>query len=177
MNIFQILYPPLEHFEGTLKVGTFFSGIGSPEQAIKRLKENKLIDDYEIMFYCETNKATSKTYSVVNDVDESKNLGSITSIRGKNLPYAHIWFSGFPCQDISICGKLKGFNLKSSTRSSLGWEMIRLLGEVDKKPKFLIFENVPNITSYMFVKTLQLFKYDLEKLGYTLYDTYNGLMN
>lgn len=40
--------------------------------------------------------------------------------------------------------------------------MIRLLGEAEKKLKFVIFENASNINSNMFVKTLQLFKYDLE---------------
>ena len=170
MNIFQILYPALDKFKGTLKVGTFFSGIGSPEQAIKRLKKDNLIDDYESMFYCEIDRAASKTYSIINEVDESKNLGSITDVNGKDLPYADLWVGGFPCQDISLAGKLRGFNFQSSTRSSLGWEMIRLLGEVKEKPKFVIFENVANITSEMFVKTLHLFKYDMERLGYTLYD-------
>lgn len=41
---------------------------------------------------------------------------------------------GFPCQDISNAGKQKGFDLESSTRSSNGWEMIRLLKEVKERP-------------------------------------------
>ena len=49
-------------------------------------------------------------------------LGSITEIKGENLPYCDIWIGGFPCQDISCAGKMKGFDFKSSTRSSLGWE-------------------------------------------------------
>lgn len=169
-NIFQILYNQIEKFEGVLKIGTFFSGIGSPEQAVKRLKANNLINGYETMFYCEIDRAASKTYSVINSVDENKNLGSITNVKGANLPYCDLWIGGFPCQDISLSGKMRGFTFQSSTRSSLGWEMIRLLSEVERKPKFVIFENVANIASSMFVQTLQLFKYDLEKLGYTLYD-------
>ena len=55
-------------------------------------------------------------------------------------------------------------------RSSLGWEMIRLAKEVKKKPKYILFENVKNITSKRFIKTLDLFKKDLEDLGYTLFD-------
>lgn len=31
-----------------IKVGTFFSGIGSPEKAIKRLKEDGIIHDYKL---------------------------------------------------------------------------------------------------------------------------------
>lgn len=65
---------------------------------------------------------------------------------------------------------MKGFDFKSSTRSSLGWEMIRLLKEVKEKPNYVIFENVANITSKAFKNTLALFKQDLTNLGYTLYD-------
>lgn len=48
--------------------------------------------------------------------------------------------------------------------------MIRLLKEVKEKPKYVIFENVANITSKAFSKTLKLFKQDLIDLGYSLYD-------
>lgn len=65
---------------------------------------------------------------------------------------------------------MKGFDFKSSTRSSLGWEMIRLLKEVNIKQKYVIFENVANITSKAFKNTPNLFKQDLISLGYTLYD-------
>ena len=65
---------------------------------------------------------------------------------------------------------MRGFDFESSTRSSLGWEMIRLLKEVKEKPKYVIFENVAMITSKKFKDTLNLFKEDLTSLGYTLYD-------
>ena len=48
--------------------------------------------------------------------------------------------------------------------------MIRLLREVKNKPRYVIFENVENITSKPFRETLSLFKQDLINLGYTLYD-------
>ena len=102
--------------------------------------------------------------------NESLNLGSITDIKGNDLPYCDLWVGGFPCQDISCAGKMRGFNFESSTRSSLGWEMIRLLREVKNKPKYVIFENVAMITSKKFKDTLNLFKEDLMSLGYTLYD-------
>ncbi len=65
---------------------------------------------------------------------------------------------------------MKGFDFTSSTRSSLGWEMIRLLKETKFKPQFVIFENVAMIISKKFKDTLDLFKEDLKELGYTLYD-------
>lgn len=153
-----------------IKVGTFFSGIGSPEKALERLKNEGHIKDYKVEFFSEIDKNAIKSYCAIHDVDESLNLGSITDIKGKDLPYCDLWIGGFPCQDISCAGKMRGFDFTSSTRSSLGWEMIRLLKEVKTKPKYIIFENVAMITSKKFKETLNLFKEDLISLGYTLYD-------
>ena len=153
-----------------IKVGTFFSGIGSPEKALERLKNEGHIKDYKVEFFSEIDKNAIKSYCAIHNVDESLNLGSIADIKGKNLPYCDLWIGGFPCQDISCAGKMRGFDFTSSTRSSLGWEMIRLLKEVNTKPKYVIFENVAMITSKKFKETLNLFKEDLISLGYTLYD-------
>lgn len=153
-----------------IKVGTFFSGIGSPEKALERLKNEGHIKDYKVEFFSEIDKNAIKSYCAIHNVDESLNLGSITDIKGKNLPYCDLWIGVFPCQDISCAGKMRGFDFTSSTRSSLGWEMIRLLKEVNTKPKYVIFENVAMITSKKFKETLNLFKEDLISLGYTLYD-------
>ena len=153
-----------------LKVGTFFSGIGSPEKALEQLKEEGFIYDYELEFFSEIDTSAVKSYCAIHNVDESLNKGDITKIKGKDLPYCDIWIGGFPCQDISVAGKMKGFDNDTSTRSSLGWEMIRLLREVKEKPKYVIFENVAAIKSKKFKNTLELFKNDLIDLGYTLYD-------
>ncbi len=159
-----------KYCESTIKVGTFFSGIVSPEKALQKLKEEGYIKDFKLEFFSEIDKDAIKSYCAIHNVDESLNLGSITDIKGKDLPYCDLWIGGFPCQDISCAGKMKGFNSDSSTRSSLGWEMIRLIKEVNKKPKFVIFENVANIVSKVFKNTLDLFKSDLNELGYTLYE-------
>ncbi|HAB66414.1 MAG TPA: hypothetical protein DCE23_03505 [Firmicutes bacterium] len=153
-----------------IKIGTFFSGIGAPEKALERLKSENYIDDYKVQFFSEIDKNAIKSYCAIHNVNESLNLGSITDVKGNNLPYCDLWVGGFPCQDISCAGKMRGFNFESSTRSSLGWEMIRLLREVKNKPKCVIFENVAMITSKKFKDTLNLFKEDLMSLGYTLYD-------
>ena len=110
-----------------IKVGTFFSGIGSPEKALQKLKEEGIINDYKLEFFSEINKDAIRSFCAIHDVDESLNLGSITDIRGDDLPYCDLYVGGFPCQDISCAGKMKGFDFNSSTRSSLGWEMIRII--------------------------------------------------
>lgn len=153
-----------------IKVGTFFSGIGSPEKALAKLKKDNKIKDYSIEFFSEIDKNATKSYCAIHNIDNNLNLGDIRNIKGRDLPYCDLWIGGFPCQDISSAGKMKGFDIQFTTRSSLGWEMIRLLKEVKNKPKYVIFENVANIVSIRFKTTLDLFKNDLVNLGYTLYE-------
>ncbi len=64
--------------ESTIRVGSFFSGIGAPEKAFQKLKEEKIIKDYKIEFFSEIDKNAIKSYCAVHNVDQSLNLGSIT---------------------------------------------------------------------------------------------------
>ena len=73
----------------------------------------------------------------------SKNLGDITKIDLNNIPDHDLFTYSFPCQDISSVGKLKGLQENSGTRSSLLWECKRIIE--NKKPKFLLLENVQNL--------------------------------
>ena len=72
---------------------------------------------------------------------------------------------GFPCQDISVAGKLKGVEI--GTRSGLYYEGIRILKET--MPKYLIIENVKNLTSKRFKETFDMILKDLEDAGYNNY--------
>ena len=170
INLFNFEYPVLKLNKDNVKVGTFFSGIGSPEMAFKRLKDNGIIKNFESVFYCEIDKYAVKSYCAIHNKTENDNLGDITKINGANLPYCDIWIGGFPCQDISMAGIRRGFDFNSNTRSSLGWKMIQFLREIKDPPKVVIFENVAAITNVNMRRTLNLFKKDLEDLGYTLYD-------
>lgn len=170
INLFNFNYPVIKLNKDNVKVGTFFSGIGSPEMAFKRLKDNGIINNYESVFFCEIDKWAVKSYCAIHNKTEKDNLGDITKINGKDLPYCDIWIGGFPCQDISMAGIRRGFDFNSNTRSSLGWKMIQFIKEMDNPPKVVIFENVAAITNSKMRKTLSLFKQDLENLGYSLYD-------
>lgn len=170
VNLFNFNYPIIKLDKENVKVGTFFSGIGSPEMAFKRLKDNGVINNYESVFFCEVDKYAIKSYCAIHGQSPNKNLGDITKINGADLPYCDIWIGGFPCQDISMAGIRRGFDFNSNTRSSLGWKMIQFLKEVKDPPKVVIFENVAAITNVKMRKTLNLFKEDLESLGYSLYD-------
>ena len=170
VNLFNFNYPIIKLDKENVKVGTFFSGIGSPEMAFKRLKDNGIINNYESVFFCEIDKYAVKSYCAIHDQSPNNNLGDITKINGADLPYCDIWIGGFPCQDISMAGIRRGFDFNSNTRSSLGWKMIQFLREMKDPPKVVIFENVAAITNVKMRRTLNLFKQDLESLGYSLYD-------
>jgi DNA (cytosine-5)-methyltransferase 1 len=172
LDMFEVMYKKLMT-KRKVKLGTFFSGIGAPEMAFTEL--SKEFDfNYETMFYSEIDKYAIKAYCAIHNQKEDDCLGSITDIKGSDLPYCDIWVGGFPCQDISLAGNGKGFSLESESRSSLGWEMIRLIREVKEKPMYILFENVAAIFNNTHRPILNIFKQDLEELGYTLY---NDLLN
>lgn len=90
-----------------------------------------------------------------NDISEQKaqvykaNIGSdcfelddIKNVRGKDLPYAHMSWASFPCQDLSLAGSQGGIH---AARSGLVWEWFRVLDEIDTAPKILLLENVSGL--------------------------------
>lgn len=99
------------------------------------------------------------------------NFGEISKIQGtdlKDLDINVLTYS-FPCQDISLQGKQIGLSQDSNSRSSLVWEILRILKqlkELNKLPKVLMMENVKNIFSKKFIKDFESFKKELAKLGY-----------
>lgn len=147
-----------------MKLLSLFSGIGAFEKALYRLKVN-----YELVNYCEIDKYASKTYAMMHDCDESLNLGDITKIDTTALANdIDLITYGFPCQDISLAGKQKGFETDGKiTRSGLFHEALRIIK--DTKPHIAIAENVKNLTSKKFSKEFNIVLSSLEEVGYNNY--------
>lgn len=100
----------------------------------------------------------------------SNNLGDVSRI--EELPEADVWFLSFPCQSISISGKMKGMKPDSGTRSSLVWQTIRLLQLAKDNgilPNFLFLENVKNLVGNKFLKDFETFNELVEEFGYNVY--------
>lgn len=100
----------------------------------------------------------------------SHNLGDITKI--EDLPYADLWTVSFPCQSISVAGKMKGLKPDSGTRSSLLWNNIKLLSKAkdnNKLPKYIMFENVKNLVSKKFIDDFNDLLEVLDELGFNSY--------
>lgn len=146
-----------------LKVIELFSGIGAQRKALERAGI-----PFDVVAISEIDKYALKVYEKM--YGEFNNLGDITKI--EKLPKADLWTYSFPCTDISVSGKLKGLEKGSGTRSSLLWEVERLINvskECGELPKYLLMENVKNLVSKRFKKYFDTWCSYLESLGYTNY--------
>ena len=151
-----------------------YTGYPSREEMVRQLKEINLGYEPEKNKYYDWDKlARRKT----NDVEKywlacklTHNLGDINKI--EFLSYADFWTISFPCQSISVAGKMKGLKPDSGTRSSLLWENIRLLKRAKDDgtlPRYLMFENVKNLVSKKFIDDFNNLLEVLDELGFNSY--------
>lgn len=147
-----------------MKLLSLFSGIGAFERALEVLNIK-----YELIAYSEIDKYASKSYSLIHGVSESLNLGDITKIDEIALPTdIDLITYGFPCQDISVAGKQKGFvDGENKTRSGLFFDALRVIQAT--KPKIAIAENVKNLTGKRFKNEFEVVLKSLETAGYNNY--------
>tara|TARA_R100000781_G_scaffold97128_2_gene61020 strand:- start:686 stop:1900 length:1215 start_codon:yes stop_codon:yes gene_type:complete len=119
-----------------LKVGTDFSGIGSPEIALKNLGV-----DFKSMFACDYDKYAKQSY-LANHKTENF-YDDITTRDHNKTPYVDLYIAGFPCQAFSMAGKRKGFD---DTRGTLFFDLLQYLKA--QRPKYFILENVKGLVSH-----------------------------
>jgi len=106
-----------------------FSGIGGFHLGLERA-------GYKVnSYFSEVDKYAIDVYR--NNFNNSTYVGSVTDVRGAELPRIDAITFGSPCQDFSLAGKRKGMG---GERSSLILEAIRLIKEC--RPRFFIWENV-----------------------------------
>jgi len=112
-----------------LKHLDLFSGIGGFHLGFEKA-------GFEIeSYFSEIDKYAIDVYK--NNFKNSKYVGSVTDVQGKELPKIDLITFGSPCQDFSLAGKRKGMQ---GNRSSLISEAIRLISEC--RPRVFIWENV-----------------------------------
>lgn len=143
-----------------LKVIELFAGIGAQRKALQKAKI-----EHEAIAISEIDKYAIWAYNAIHG--ETTNLGDITKI--EKMPKADLWTYSFPCTDISLAGRMGGFEKNSGTHSSLLWEVQRLLSlsnDDGTLPKYLLMENVKNLVSKKFKPLFDEWCGYLESLGY-----------
>lgn len=144
-----------------IKVFEAFAGIGTQKMALDRLGLN-----FEYIGISEIDKYAIASYKAIHG-DNIKNYGDISKINIDELPDFDLFTYSFPCQSISTAGKMEGLEKNSGTKSSLLWECHRIIK--NKKPKYLLMENVKNLISKKFKSYFEEWCKELESLGYTNY--------
>ena len=106
-----------------------FSGIGGFHLGFERA-------GYKVTsFFSEVDKHAIAVYK--HQFKDSTYVGSVTDVRGADLPSIDLITFGSPCQDFSLAGKRAGME---GQRSSLILEAIRLIHEC--RPRVFVWENV-----------------------------------
>lgn len=143
-----------------IKYLSLFSGIGSPEQALKNLGI-----EYELVGFSEIDKFAIRSYCAIHEVNENLNLGDIEKIDIENLPKdIDLITGGSPCQDYSVSGKNRGGDKGSGTRSSLMWNAVSIYEHC--KPKYVIWENVKNVLSKKHKHNFDKYLDEMDRIGY-----------
>ena len=146
-----------------LRMLSLFSGIGAFETALRRGGYQ-----FETVNYCEIDPYASKAYSQIHDIPEGKNLHDVREINPLLLDNINLVTYGFPCQDISVAGKQKGFEYNGErTRSGLFFEALRIIEFL--QPEYAIAENVKALTGKKFTAEFETVLTSLDKAGYNNY--------
>lgn len=154
--------PPLE-FTGKDKgfsMLSLFGGLGMDSLALNDLGVLPEVD------YIEKEASAVDFYNALHGTQE----------RPKDIKDFHpskaydVVVFGSPCQDVSIAGNQEG--LKEGVRSSLAWEVPRILKEIDMQglelPNVVIWENVKGILTKSNIEETRLFYRFFELMGYSV---------
>lgn len=122
------------------------------------------------VFSSEWDKFCQKTYF---DNFSDMPHGDLTKIPMGEIPKHDILLAGFPCQPFSHGGSAtrRSLNMKSGfedkSQGKIFFHIARIINK--KKPKAVIFENVPRLKSINGGKTFRIIIKTLEKMGYSVF--------
>lgn len=123
---------------------------------------------FEITWANDLNAAACKTYE--KNTGHKIHCGDIWQLMESMPSKADVIIGGFPCQDISINGKMAGVK---GARSGLYKAMVEAVSKL--RPKVFIAENVKGLLMKSHEQSLKQVISDFESLGYNLqYQLYNA---
>lgn len=141
-DIFGYLYPNYK-ITKPIRLIELFAGIGSQAMALRDLGAN--FEQYRVV---EIDPFAIKSYNAIHGTNfEPTDITTVSALDLKITDtdrYEYIMTYSFPCQDLSLAGRGKGMEKGSGTRSSLLWEVERILLELKERnelPQVLVMEN------------------------------------
>lgn len=146
--------------ERPLRVVTLCSGYDSQLMAIRNLGI-----PYECVGWSEIDKYAIMAHDAVFPELRDRNLGDMTKIDWSKVPDFDLLFYSTPCTDFSNAGKQAGGEEGSGTRSSILWFTRNAI--IEKRPKYLVMENVKALTSEKFRPLFLKWCDELTGYGYT----------
>jgi DNA (cytosine-5)-methyltransferase 1 len=139
-----------------MKIGTTFSGIGSPEQALKNLSIS-----HSVEWACDICKFAKQTYLANHECKQF--YDDITKIDVDTLSDIDLYVFGFPCQSYSSNGKRLGLE---DHRGKLIYYSLEIL--LKKKPKYFIAENVKGLLTHDGGNTFNIIIDAFQQCGYSV---------
>jgi DNA-methyltransferase (dcm) len=144
-----------------------FSGVGGFRAGLEEA-------GWACLGHCEIDKFANAAYNAIFEPKEGEwYADDITKIRPEQLPECDLITAGFPCQDISIAGRVAGLD---GARSSLFFEVVRLIKgkAAEARPRWLLFENVKNLLSVSGTRDFATILCALAEIGYDVrYKVFN----
>jgi len=151
---------PFSNPNKTIHLATLFSGIGSIEQAFKRLNLK-----HKIVFAGDIDPFVKQSYFANYDINENNwhdDVTKFSAIKYRNK--VDLLVGGSPCQAFSMVGKRRGLE---DTRGTLFYDFARVVDE--SKPKVFIYENVKGLLNHDNGRTWDIVQKTFNSLGYKIF--------
>ena len=141
--------------EERLKFIDLCCGIGGFHYALKNM-------GLECVMASDINKECRENYELNHNI---KPEGDLTKIDVESIPAFDVLCAGFPCQPFSKAGEQKGF---VDNRGNIFFDICKIVKF--HNPKYLILENVRNLSSHDKGNTWKTIKSKIDKLNYHTYE-------
>src|SRR5262245_3069964 len=129
----------------------WFAGIGCARLAFERA-------GWRCVWSCELDPTARAVYA--RRFGHEPDATDIRDVRADEIPAAHCWVAGFPCQDISSARTRNSRRGLAGDDSGL-WSRLAALLTAALRPRFLVLENSPDWRCWM-----PTVRADLAQLGY-----------
>ena len=132
-----------------------FAGMGGFREGLTRA------GDFVCMGHCEIDKYADRSYRALFDTEGEWFIDDARKADPETMPDFELLCGGFPCQAFSLAGNRRGFG---DPRGTLFFELARLAEA--RKPRYLLFENVPGLLSHNGGRTFATILHTLDRLGF-----------